>query len=174
MKIIILIILFLFNSNIVYSNNNIVYLDIQFIIDKSDLGLFYKKKIKKLQDEINKDVKKREKIIKDKETDIKNKKNILSNDELNKSLNDLEKTVKEYRIYRSEKNELIINEKKKYTSSILVILNPIITDFVEKNNISLVLDKKNILIGAKVLDITKNVIMLFNEEAKKQKLLNEN
>ena len=88
MKIIILIILFLFNSNIVNSNNNIVYLDIQFIIDKSDLGLFYKKKIKKLQDEINKDVKKREKIIKDKETDIKNKKNILSNDELNKSLND--------------------------------------------------------------------------------------
>ena len=94
MKIIILIILFLFNSNIVNSNNNIVYLDIQFIIDKSDLGLFYKKKIKKLQDEINKDVKKREKIIKDKETDIKNKKNILSNDELNKILNDLEKTIK--------------------------------------------------------------------------------
>ena len=85
-----------------------------------------------------------------------------------------EKTIKEYRIYRSEKNELIINEKKKYTSSILVILNPLITDFVEKNNISLVLDKKNILIGAKVLDITKNVIMLFNEETKKQKLLNEN
>ena len=46
MKKIILIILFLFNSNIVNSNNNIVYLDIQFIIDKSDLGLFYKKKLK--------------------------------------------------------------------------------------------------------------------------------
>ena len=174
MKIIILILLFLFNSNIASSNSNIVYLDIQFIVDKSDLGLFYKKKIKKLQDQINQDVKKKEKIIKDKETDIKNKKNILSNDELNKSLNDLEKTIKEYRTYRNQKNELVINEKKKYTSNILVTLNPIITDFVEKNNISLVLDKKNILIGAKVLDITKNVIMLFNEEAKKQKLLNEN
>ncbi len=64
--------------------------------------------------------------------------------------------------------------KKKYSSNILVILNPIITDFVEKNNISLVLDKKNILIGAKVLDITKNIIVLFNEETKRQKLLNEN
>ena len=112
MKIIILIILFLFNSNIANSNSNIVYLDIQFIVDKSDLGLFYKEKIKKLQDQINQDVKKKEKIIKDKETDIKNKKNILSNDELNKSLNDLEKTIKEYRIYRKQKNELVINEKK--------------------------------------------------------------
>ena len=157
MKIIILILLFLLNSNIASSNSNIVYLDIQFIVDKSDLGLFYK-----------------EKIIKDKETDIKNKKNILSNDELNKSLNDLEKTIKEYRTFRNQKNELVINEKKKYTSNILVTLNPIITDFVEKNNISLVLDKKNILIGAKVLDITKNIIQLFNEETKKQKLLNEN
>ena len=47
MKIIILILLFLFNSNIASSNSNIVYLDIQFIVDKSDLGLFYKEKIKK-------------------------------------------------------------------------------------------------------------------------------
>ena len=112
MKIIILILLFLLNSNIASSNSNIVYLDIQFIVDKSDLGLFYKKKIKKLQDQINQDVKKKEKIIKDKETDIKNKKNILSNDELNKSLNDLEKTIKEYRTYRNQRNELVINEKK--------------------------------------------------------------
>ena len=174
MKIIILIILFLLNSNIVNSNSNIVYLDIQFIVDKSDLGLFYKKKIKKLQGEINQEVKKKEEIIKAKETDIKNKKNILSNEELNKNINDLEKVVKEYRIFRNQKNDFVINEKKKYSSNILVILNPIITDFVEKNNISLVIDKKNILIGAKVLDITKNIIVLFNEETKRQKLLNEN
>lgn len=174
MRTIFFILLYLVNVQFTYASNNIVYLDIQYIVDNSDLGIYLKKKISNTQEKIKLELTIKEKIIKEKETDIKNKKNILSNDELNKSLNDLEKTVKEYRTYRNQKNELVINEKKKYTSNILVTLNPIITDFVEKNNISLVLDKKNILIGAKVLDITKNVIMLFNEEAKKQKLLNEN
>ena len=50
MKIILVLIFLLFQTNIVKSNNNIVYLDVDYIIDKSDLGLFYKKKVKIIQD----------------------------------------------------------------------------------------------------------------------------
>ena len=46
--------------------NNIVYLDVQFIIDNSDLGKFYKSKIIKIQNKIKKNfkIKKKEKLKK--------------------------------------------------------------------------------------------------------------
>ena len=48
------------------------------------------------------------------------------------------------------------------------------TEYVEKNKIDLVIEKKNILIGIKTLDITNQILILLNEETKKKKLINEN
>ena len=49
MKKILILILFLLVTNNA-SSSNIVYLDVQFIIDNSDIGIFYKNKIKKIQE----------------------------------------------------------------------------------------------------------------------------
>ena len=113
MKKILILIIILFQTKIANSNNNIVYLDVDYIIDKSDLGLFYKKKVKITQDEIKNDLKNKESDIKEKETNIKNKKNILKAEELNKFINELDILVKEYQVYRNKKAQLILNEKKK-------------------------------------------------------------
>ncbi len=174
MKAIFFFIFFLFQINYVYANDNVVYLDVQFIIENSDIGIFYKKKFKTTQDKIKSEIIKKEKTIKETEIDIESKKNILNKDELNKSLKNLEGLISDYRIYRNEKRKLVLNEKKKYNSKILQILNPILTEFVEKNGIDLVLDKKNILVGAKILDITNNLTLLLNEETKKLNLIDEN
>ena len=56
----------------------------------------------------------------------------------------------------------------------LKILNPILTNYVDKNNISLVIQKKNILVGVKSLDITGKILNIVNEETIKQKLINDN
>ena len=43
---------FFFQLNISQASNNIVYLDIQYIIDNSDLGIHLKGKVKKTQEKI--------------------------------------------------------------------------------------------------------------------------
>ena len=48
------------------------------------------------------------------------------------------------------------------------------TKFVEDNKIDLVLDKKNVLVGIKTLDITDKLLILLDEETKDKKLINEN
>ena len=63
---------------------NIVYLDIQFIIDNSELGKFYKK-ILQLQDKTKQDLKTEETLIKNKEP-RSTIKNILKQDELDKKI----------------------------------------------------------------------------------------
>ena len=82
--------------------------------------------------------------------------------------------LKEYQNKRIEVNNNLRNEKKKYSQEILKVLNPILTDYVEKNNITLVLDKKNILVGIKTLDITKIILEIFNNKTKDIILNNEN
>ena len=47
-KFLLIFVLFFFQNNAF--SKNIVYLDIQYIIDNSDLGIFYKSKINKLSD----------------------------------------------------------------------------------------------------------------------------
>lgn len=174
MKKLFFIVFLFFNLSIAHSNNNIVYLDVQYIIDNSKLGLLYKSKIsinqKKLKNLLIDD----EKILKDKEIFINDKKNILKKEELDENLKEFKKMFESYNNKRNESRNKIIKEKNKYTSEILNILNPILTKYVDQNNIVLVIEKKNILVGAKVLDITEQILEVFNNATKNQILSNEN
>ena len=153
-------------------SKNIVYLDIQYIIDNSDLGIFYKSKINKLADNNKENLKIKKNEIKLKEEEINNQKNLLSKEEIEKKIVNLNKLIKNYQIEQNKKNKLVIDEKKIYTSKILKLLNPLLTNYVEKNKITLVVDKKNILIGIKSLDITPDILKILNDQTKKNNLLN--
>ena len=174
MKKIFFILILIFNCNLSYSNTDIVYLDVQFIIDNSEIGIFYKKKIKVLQDKNKSKLNIKEAEIKIKETEFNNQKNILKEDELKKKLKELNNLLKNYKNNQNELNKLINLEKKKYTTKILGILNPMITKYVEENKIKLVIDKKNILVGIRTLDITNIILELLNNHTEDENLLNEN
>ena len=119
MRLIFFSITFLFYFNFLNANNNIVYINIQYIIDNSDLGLFYKDKVNKIREQIKLEMKEKEEELKNKETNIKNKKNLLKEEELNKFILDFDKSLKNYNSFRNDKSKLVINEKKKYSAKIL-------------------------------------------------------
>ena len=174
MKKIITFLLFFFYINPVLADKNIVYLDIQYIIDNSNLGKFYKTKIKIKQDNNNEILQSEQKKLKEKEQEINNQKNILKKEELNKQFVEFNNLVVKYKELRKELNNSIVKEKKNYSTEILRILNPLLTNYVENNNIHLVVDKKNILVGIKSLDITTTLLDTLNKETKERKLINEN
>ena len=166
-KILVLIILNFFFSNITNSNTNIAFLDVQYIIDKSNLGIQYKKKIDQRVKEIQSKLNNSESKIKKKEIEINDKKNILKKEEIALMIDELNNDIKEYKILRKSLNEDLIKEKRLYSKKILEILNPLLTNYVETNNIKLVIEKKNILVGVKTLDITTQILEIFNKEANK-------
>ena len=59
-----------------------------------------------------------------------------------------------------------MEKKKLYTSKILENLNPLLTEYVDSKNITLVVEK-NILVGIKSLDITPEILKILNEKTKK-------
>ena len=171
-KLLIVIILFFYQNN--SFSDDIVYLDIQYIIDNSNIGKFYKNKIKKIQDNYNIDSKSKEEEIKNSRNKLNDQKNILSQSEYKKKLSEFNELVNNYKKNRITLNNNIIDEKKKYTSKILTILNPLLTNYVDENKIKLVVDKKNVLVGTKKLDITPNILEILNNEVKNKNLTDEN
>lgn len=161
-----LILILIFFSNTANANN-VVYLDIQFLIDNSELGKKYKEEIKSIQNQLLIDLKNKKKLIKEKENELINQKNVLKKDEYNKKLKSLDKLIFDYRTYNSEQSNIINEKKKKFSNEILKILNPILTNYVEINNIKLVIEKKNVVVGVKTLDITNDMLKKLNDETNK-------
>ena len=156
------------------SNNNIVFLDVQYLIDNSILGKKYKKEILILKDQNASKLKVKEEKIKEKEIEINNQKNILKAEELKKKIIELEKMIKEFRILNREMNSRVNQQRKLYSAEILKMINPILTNYVEQNNINYVLEKKNVLVGINSLDITNKILKKLNEYIEKKNLINEN
>ena len=166
-----LIILFFYQTN--SFSKNIVYLDVQYIIDNSSLGKYYKNNINKIREENIQKLKLKENEINEKEISIKNQKNVLSEDEIQKQISELNELLKKFQIERNKLNKNVLDQKKNYSSKILKLLNPLLTNYVEKNDIVLVVEKKNILVGIKSLDITPDILKILNEETKKNHLIND-
>ena len=82
--------------------------------------------------------------------------------------------VQKYQIDINKLNKTFLDQKKQYSETILKILNPLLTSYVDANNITIVIEKKNILVGAKSLDITTNMLDILNKEIKEKKIINEN
>ena len=166
MKKLVLYFLLLFPVSIVNADINLAYLDIQYIIDNSNLGQIYKKNLKEKSDKFKSKLSIKEDEIKKQEAEINNQKNILKVNELKIKINKLNKLLKEYQTSKKELNQNFILEKRELSSKILKLLNPILTKYVDENNIKIVIEKKNILVGIKTLDITDNILKIFNEETK--------
>ena len=161
---ILLIYFFLFSVS--YSAEKIAFVDIDFIINSSEIGKKlnqnFNEKIKKEDDRL----KQKEKDLKSKEDKILNQKNVLSEDELNKLLADFKKEISNFQQERISINNKFRDQKLKETNSLVTSLNNILANYAEKNSISLIIQKKNIVIGKSELDITKDVLDIFNSEIK--------
>ena len=156
----------LFYTSFSYANEKIAFIDIDKIINGSNLG-------KKLNIELDKKIKKEndllvaeEKKLKDKELEILNQKNILSEDELNKKITNLRNEINNYRNKKLKMDNKFRDIKLKQTNSLVSSLKVILSNYAEKNSISLIVQKKYIVVGKTELDITNNILKIFNEEVK--------
>ena len=147
-----------------YTYAQIVYIDVNYILNSSEVGKSLNIYIKKIRDERIISYKEIEDQFIKKEKELLAQKNILKKAEFDQKFKIL---ANEIRIYKTEKQSSLnkLNKiKLDNTKKILDILNPIITTYVDKNSISLVMPKKNIIVGKKNLDITDEIVKLLNDK----------
>ena len=145
----------------------IAYIDLNFILNNSDVGKFVNLHIEKIKKENYSKYKQQENKLIEKEKLLISQKNILNEIEFNKKIAALTEEVKKYRSDKKDAIDRINKIKIDYTKEILKSLNPIIAKYVDLNSISIVIPKKNIIVGKKNLDITDQIIKLLNDNIKK-------
>ena len=161
---IILKILFIINFLILPSKAEIAFIDINHILNASEIGKSLNKQIKNITEENSIKFKDLENELVKKEKSLVSQQNILDKNEFQKKLNSLSIEVKKYRDDKKISQNKVNQIKREQTKKILSLLNPIITNYVQENSISVVIPKKNIIVGKKNLDITDKILKLLNDQ----------
>ena len=139
-------------------------MDLKFVLNNSKAG-------KGAQDFLQNSFKENQKKFSDLEVELKKeevdllaKKNILSKEEYTKKSDELRKKVVEYQSQRRASLDKITNQRAEAREKLLSKIEPILNAYISENNISLVIDKKNIVKGNTEFDITNIIVEKLNIE----------
>ena len=168
MKKFLLPVLFIFFvSNNVICEEKIAFIDMDRVISKSNSGVSILEQLNKSNKENIIFFEKEEKILKEKKTKLISQKNIISEADFQIKIEQFKIEINEYNKNKDKTIKDFNNLKISSTNKILKLINPILVKYSEDNSISVILQKKDLVIGKKELDITDEIIKIVNTQVKK-------
>ena len=161
----IFVVIFVFISSS-YSQDQIVYLDLDYVVVNSKAGKTILKKLEESKNIALSKFEKKGKELKKIEDEIKRQKNIISEDELKKKLIEFRKEVSNYQKNRQKVINDFNQKKKVEFDEFFKKITPIIENYVSEKKIDIVLDKKNIFVASKKKNITQEIIKIIDSKIK--------
>ena len=163
----IFIVCFLSIGNIsAYANQNVKFADIDTIVQNSKIG---KETLSKIENANKFNIEKLsnfQKQLKDKENEIKIKKNIISEEEFKKEVETLKSQLTDF----NNKKDLMVKDFSDFKNSeikaLFAKINPIIQNYMNENSIEILINSKNIFIGSIKSDLTQVLIKEINSKIK--------
>jgi len=164
MKILNFLFLFFF---CIYSNNSyaeIFYIDIDMIINQTNVGKHINKEFENAKKINNaKNLETKNKLVK-REEKLITQKNILDENEFNNKLNLFRKDVNDFNQLNQRTNKDLQNKLLNNKSNFLKLIEPILLEYVAENNITYLLQKKYIIVGHNDFNKTLDIIKLVDKK----------
>ena len=132
-----------------YSQDQIVYLDLDKVVSNTKAGKSILIKLEKSKKNALLNFEKKEADLKKIEEEIKSQKNILSENEFKKKLFEFRKEVNNFRQSRQSVINDFNQKKKIEFEKFFKKITPIIENYVSEKNIDILLDRKNIFVASK-------------------------
>ena len=164
------IFIFLFFINPVVSDQKIAFINMDKVMSTSKSGISILKQLTDLKNKNTKFLEKEEKKFKEKETKLISQKNILSEVDFKKKIDELKVEIKNYNQNRNKMIKDFNKLKVDNTNNLLKLINPILIKFSNDKEISIILQKKDLVVGKTELDITEEIIKIINAEVKEFKI----
>ena len=169
-KFFIISILFLIFTFSYAEEQKIVYLNIDTIMQQSIAGKSIKKQLENIYNKNLDKFKKNDEILKNKEKKIIAQKNILSQEDFQNEISSLRLEIIKFQKEQVKARDDINKLRIEATNKLILKLSPLLEDYAKKNSISLILQKKNIIMGKKELDITSDILKIVDEKISKIKI----
>ena len=142
----------------------IVYLNVDKIMQQSIAGKSIKKQLENLYNKNLEKFKKNDEILKNKEKKLIAQKNILSQEDFQKELSSLRKEIINFQKEQVKARDNINKLRIGATNKLISQLSPILQEYAKKNSVSLILQKKNIVMGKKEIEITDEILAITDKE----------
>ena len=136
-------------------------------MNSSEAGKSITSQLTTIHKKIMTELKKIEEELKKEESDLIKQKNVIGNEEFEKKLSLLRNKARDYQEQRKKSNDSINKKRMDATSDLVSLIQPILAEYANNNSISIIFQKKNIIIGKTELDITEDVLKILNENHKK-------
>ena len=164
-KLLLIIIFYIFFSkDSISQENKIVYLDLNSIMANSIAGKSISSQLEANHKKNISNFEKIEKELKREEVEIISQKDALSKEEFEKKIMNLRDKAKKYRKERNNNINNLNNQRLNATEKMISLIRPILSEYSEKNSISLIVQKRNIVIGKTSLDITDDILKIVDEK----------
>ena len=165
-----IIFVLIFFTNLAFSEQKIVFINMDRLISTSNAGASIFKQLTNLNNKNLKFLKSEEKKFKEKEIKLISQKNIISETDFKDKINELKSEFKEYNKNRSKIIKDFNKLKVDNTNNLLKLINPILVKFSNDKEISIILQKKDLVIAKKELEITDEIIKIVNKNVKEFKI----
>ena len=155
---------FLIFSTYTYAEQKIVVLDMKFVLNNSKAGKGAQDFLKKSYTDSQKKFTDLEMKLKEEESDLLKKKNVLDKAEYTKKADALRKKVIDFQSQRRLAIDKLASQRSESREILMEKLLPIVDSYIKENNISLVIDKKDMIGGLNEYDITEVIVEKLNKE----------
>tara|TARA_B100000780_G_scaffold232289_1_gene172223 strand:- start:432 stop:950 length:519 start_codon:yes stop_codon:yes gene_type:complete len=169
-KILIIFFIFFFQFSFAIANTKIAFIDMDKVISTTKTGSSMLNQLKDINSKNINKFKSETKKLKEQETQLISQKNILSEADFQNNLKKLKLEINNYNINRDKINNNFNKLRIDSTNELLKLINPVLINYSNDNSISLILKKKDLVIGKTELDITNEIIKLINKDIKKFKI----
>ena len=163
-KLTLVIFFLILSNNLSFASQNVRFADIDLIVQNSEIGKKTLSKIEKINKSNIEKITNFQKQLKDRENEIKIKKNIISEEEFKKEVENLKNQLAEF----NKKKDLMVKEfsdlKKNELEALFDKINPIIQNYMKENSIEILMNSKNIFIGNINSDLTQVLINEINSK----------
>ena len=165
-----ILIIFLFLINPTFSEQKIAFINMDKVISISNPGSSILQQLTDLNNKNLKFLKNEEKKFKEKEAKLISQKNIISEADFQNRINELKSEIKDYNQNRIKMIEDFNKLKVNNTNNLLKLINPILVKFSNDKEISIILQKKDLVVAKSELDITDEIIKIVNKDVKNFKI----
>jgi len=152
------------------ADQKIVFVDMDRLVSVSKPGSSIFKQLKDINNKNLNFLKNEEKKFKEQEKKLIAQKNIITEDDFTNKVEKLKSEINDYNLDRKKMIEDFNKLKVENTNNLLKQINPILTKYSKENEISIILQKKDLIIGKTELDITDEIIKIINVEIKEFKI----
>ena len=147
-----------------FAEQKIVVLDMHYVLNSSKAGKDAQEFLKKKFNANAKKFTELEKSLKKEEIDLLAEKANLTKEEYTTKSDSLRKKVRDFQSQRRTSIDKLHKQREEARQIIMKRIKPILNVYIKENDVSLIIDKKNMIVGSTEYDITKAIVEKLNKE----------